>query len=111
MSSLHNDLDTWSAHANARGKDQIVISTETARNIAEALRAGGELNYAQMLEYERRILDREVAVEKLKRLIVEPSENGSYVGDTYYPVGGTLASHRWNGTAWEWLPEFAQDKE
>jgi hypothetical protein len=67
--------------------------------------------YEERLEYEQRILDAEMRVEKIKRLVRQPEEPGSYVGDTYYPVGGTQASHQWDGTKWYWLPEYAQQED
>lgn len=68
--------------------------------------AGDALPYAERLEYEERVLTAEMVAMRLKRLVQEPSEPGGYIGDTYYPVGGTEASHRWTGEAWEWLPEL-----
>lgn len=44
---------------------------------------------------------------RLRRLIPPPTERGAYVGDTYYPVGGTEASHFWDGQEWQWVPELA----
>ncbi|QUT07897.1 hypothetical protein KFK14_11210 [Sphingobium phenoxybenzoativorans] len=78
------------------------------RNIIEALASlmAQEPSYDERLDYERRILAIECLAVRLKRLVRQPDEPGSYVGDTFYPVGGTEASHRWNGDAWEWLPDF-----
>jgi len=39
----------------------------------------------------------------LRSLIRLPEDRGGYVGDTYYPVGGTVASHEWDGEKWNWL--------
>lgn len=29
-----------------------------------------------------------------------PTEPGAYEGDTYYANGGTVATHRWDGSNW-----------
>ena len=47
-----------------------------------------------------------VQVANLKKLIPEPSEPGSFVGDAYYPAGGTEHSHVWNGQKWLWRDDL-----
>lgn len=64
------------------------------------------MQFDERLQYEERILAVEMRAERLKRLITVPNTLGSYVGDTWYPVGGTEASHRWDGNSWQWLPEL-----
>lgn len=68
-------------------------------------------SYDERVRYEERILAAEMRAVRLKRLVRQPEDRGSYVGDTYYPVGGTEASHRWDGNAWQWLPEFEMEED
>jgi hypothetical protein len=89
----------------------------TAWHMADAYQAGKAaalaIQFEDLVKQEGRILAAEMRVEKLKRLVREPDpfDRGSYEGDTFYPVGGTQASHVWKGGKWEWLPEFAQDND
>lgn len=64
------------------------------------------ITYDERVEYEARILAAEMVATRLKRLIPTPNERGSYVGDTFYPVGGIEASHEWDGRQWNWLPSL-----
>jgi hypothetical protein len=68
-------------------------------------------SYDERVRYEERILAAEMRAVRLKGLVRQPEDRGAYVGDTYYPVGGTEASHRWDGNAWQWLPEFEMEED
>lgn len=68
------------------------------------------LSHDERVGYEERILAAEMDVISISRraatlrsLVRCPDSPGAYVGDTFYPVGGNVASHRWNGEQWEWL--------
>jgi hypothetical protein len=61
------------------------------------------MSYDERIEYETEILALEMRIERLKRLICVPSGNGGYTGDNYYPVGGSEASHEWDGKQWQWV--------
>jgi hypothetical protein len=69
------------------------------------------MTYAERVKYEERILAAEMVVVRLRRLVRQPEDRGGYVGDTFYPVGGVEASHRWDGQKWEWLPELVLPEE
>ena len=80
-----------------------------AQTIA-ALRSALAATHNERVEYEERILAAEMRVERLKRLIRQPEDRGGYVGDNYYPVGGTKASHEWDGFEWQWLAALSQQE-
>jgi hypothetical protein len=67
--------------------------------------------YKERVAYEQRILNAEMLAERLKRLVRQPENRGQYKGDTYYPVGGTEASHEWDGDKWHWLPHWCVESE
>jgi hypothetical protein len=107
---VEQHCSVWAKHAIAvaiRYADEEAPRLAALTTNAEAGRE--EISYDERLEYERRILNIEVICVRLKRLVPEPNEPGSYVGDTFYPVGGTEASHQWDGAAWHWLPDFEDE--
>lgn len=42
-------------------------------------------------------------IEEIKRALPKPYSVGQYKGDRFYPLGGTFASHEWDGEKWESL--------
>lgn len=44
MSSLHNDLATWAAKANAQGREKIEITTGLAGALSEVVRLAGTVS-------------------------------------------------------------------
>lgn len=73
--------------------------------------ADEHITYEQLVECEERVLAAEMLATRLRRLIPQPGEPGGYVGDNFYPVGGTQASHEWDGKQWQWLPELQLPEE
>jgi hypothetical protein len=82
---------------------RVFVPRASVEPIADSL---GEIAHAERVGYEERILAAEMVANKLKRLIRKPDLPGAYKGDMFYPVGGTEASHRWDGEAWRWLPDL-----
>lgn len=69
-----------------------------------------EISHTERVNYEKRILAAEMDTAlvscreaTLRSLIRLPEDRGGYKGDCFYPVGGTVASHEWDGDKWIWL--------